>query len=84
MQTKLRPGLIYRSGELSKMTQRGTSDFVKLNTTKIFDFRSPIEISSPSVHGADDNLHHNGSAAAYEQLLKEGLARRESGGASFS
>lgn len=62
----VRPGLLYRSGEPSKMTEHGKASFLLLGIKKIFDFRSPIEIHSEhSVHGADDTLHRKDSATQF-------------------
>lgn len=86
----MRSGLIYRSGEPSRMTQHGKEAFKKLGIMKIFDFRSPVEIHSEhSVHGADDTLHRKDSATEFakaqnkaenaftELLLEEDVERIE-------
>lgn len=46
----IRHGLVFRSGEPSKMTLPGQSQFRSLGIKKIFDLRSPIEIGA-GVHG---------------------------------
>lgn len=86
----VRSGLVYRSGEPSKMTWQGARDFMKLGIKKVFDFRSPVEIHSEhSIHGADDTLHRKDSAinfdqtnnrssteSAYSKVLLEGSVER--------
>jgi len=42
----VRPGLIFRSGELSRMTPCGQKALQELGVVKIFDLRSPIEINN--------------------------------------
>ena len=63
----VRPGLVYRSGEPSKMTQQGKEAFVKLGIRKIFDFRSPIEVHfEHTVHGNAEILYRKDSATEME------------------
>lgn len=82
----VRPMLIYRSGELSKMTWEGKEVFMTLGIEKIFDLRSPIEIKTEhNVHGREEGLHRKDSAAdidptkikdAYTELLLEKNVQR--------
>jgi len=65
--SSVRTGLMFRSGELSLMTAAGRESFQKLAIGKIYDLRSPIEISSRA-HG---NSGHADSGVASPDVSKE-------------
>jgi hypothetical protein len=50
--SRLRKGLVFRSGDPSSLTQLGLTKLLELGIKKIYDLRSPIEIEGHhSVHG---------------------------------
>ncbi|KAF9886670.1 hypothetical protein FE257_011184 [Aspergillus nanangensis] len=46
----LRPGLVFRSGELSRVTAAGLETLRDLGVKKVFDLRSPVEMEGEGHH----------------------------------
>lgn len=65
--TRVRPALMYRSGQPDDITKQGKEIFLQLGIGKIFDLRSPIELES-HVHGGDfDHRRDSGAEVGNDQ-----------------
>lgn len=58
-QTAIRPGLLFRSGELARLTPHGADTLKQLGVRTVFDLRSDSEVAkyssaTPSVEGVED------------------------------
>ncbi|KAL1303475.1 hypothetical protein AAFC00_006856 [Neodothiora populina] len=66
-------GLVFRSGDPSKITELGRKAFLKLGITKLFDLRSPIEVHN-DVHSTKEVPHRKDSAAQFMEESRSTFA----------
>jgi glucosyl-3-phosphoglycerate synthase len=71
--SSLRPGLIFRSGDASTLTQSGVKILLELGIRTIFDLRSPIELKDHSeVHGTNnENTPNHSPYQIYPNRISE-------------